>query len=352
MKSVDRTKPVLVTGGTGYLASWIVKQLLDQGFEVRTTVRNLAQKDKFAHLTELAVKSKGILQFFEADLLKKGSFAEAMTGCELVIHTASPFKISGIKNAQKELVEPALDGTRNVLDSMNATESVKRVVLTSSVAAIFGDAIDIRNTEKGIFTEEHWNTTSSSEHQPYPYSKVLAEKLAWQMAEKQSRWDLLVINPGFIMGPSLSKRTDSTSIEIMIQLATGKFKTGVPSGNMSFVDVRDVAKAHILAGFTPNASGRHICTSADKSFLDLANVIRADYPEFPLPKKFVPKWLFGLIAPMVGFTRKYVKLNVGFDLVMDNSYIKKDLGMEFIPFKQTIADHFKQLLADGIIIKP
>ena len=349
MKSVDRTKPVLVTGGTGYLASWIVKQLLDQGFEVRTTVRNLAQKDKFAHLTELAVKSKGILQFFEADLLKKGSFAEAMTGCELVIHTASPFKISGIKNAQKELVEPALDGTRNVLDSMNATESVKRVVLTSSVAAIFGDAIDIRNTEKGIFTEEHWNTTSSSEHQPYPYSKVLAEKLAWQMAEKQSRWDLLVINPGFIMGPSLSKRTDSTSIEIMIQLATGKFKTGVPSGNMSFVDVRDVAKAHILAGFTPNASGRHICTSADKSFLDLANVIRADYPEFPLPKKFVPKWLFGLIAPMVGFTRKYVKLNVGFDLVMDNSYIKKDLGMEFIPFKQTIADHFKQLLADGII---
>ena len=349
MKSVDRTKPVLVTGGTGYLASWIVKQLLDQGFEVRTTVRNLAQKDKFAHLTELAVKSKGILQFFEADLLKKGSFAEAMTGCELVIHTASPFKISGIKNAQKELVEPALEGTRNVLDSVNATESVKRVVLTSSVAAIFGDAIDIRNTEKGIFTEEHWNTTSSSEHQPYPYSKVLAEKLAWQMAEKQSRWDLLVINPGFIMGPSLSKRTDSTSIEIMIQLATGKFKTGVPSGNMSFVDVRDVAKAHILAGFTPNASGRHICTSADKSFLDLANVIRADYPEFPLPKKFVPKWLFGLIAPMVGFTRKYVKLNVGFDLVMDNSYIKKDLGMEFIPFKQTIADHFKQLLADGII---
>ncbi|HAQ21694.1 MAG TPA: diaminohydroxyphosphoribosylaminopyrimidine deaminase [Prolixibacteraceae bacterium] len=352
MKAIDRTKPVLVTGGTGYLASWIVRQLLDQGFEVRTTVRNLVQKDKFAHLTELAVKSKGILQFFEADLLKKGSFAEAMTGCELVIHTASPFKISGIKNAQKELIEPALEGTRNVLDSVNAMESVKRVVLTSSVAAIFGDACDIQNTKKGIFTEEYWNTTSSTEHQPYPYSKVLAEKLAWAMAEKQSRWDLLVINPGFILGPSLSKRTDSTSIEIMIQLATGKFKTGVPSGNMSFVDVRDVAKAHILAGFTPNASGRHICTSADKSFLDLANVIRADYPEFPLPKKFVPKWLFSLIAPLVGFTRKYVKLNVGFDLVMDNSYIKRDLGMEFIPFEQTIANHFKQLLADGIIQKP
>ncbi|HCY41522.1 MAG TPA: diaminohydroxyphosphoribosylaminopyrimidine deaminase [Prolixibacteraceae bacterium] len=352
MKTIDRTKPVLVTGGTGYLASWIVKQLLDDGLEVRTTVRNLSQKDKYAHLTALAVKSKGVLQFFEADLLKKGSFAEAMKGCELVIHTASPFKISGIKNAQKELVEPALEGTRNVLETVNATDSVQRVVLTSSVVAIFGDAIDIQKTKNGIFTEAYWNTTSSAGHQPYPYSKVQAEKLAWEMAEKQSRWDLLVINPGFIMGPSLTKRTDSTSVEIMIQMASGKFKTGAPAGNMSFVDVRDVAKAHILAGFTPNASGRHICTSADKSFLELADVIRAEHPEFPLPKKFVPKWLFSLIAPLIGFTRKYVKLNVGFDLKMDNSYIKKDLGIEFLPFQKTISDHFNQLLADGIIKKP
>jgi len=352
MKTIDRTRPVLVTGGTGYLASWIVKQLLDEGLEVRTTVRNLVQKDKYAHLTALAEKSKGILQFFEADLLKKGSFSEAMAGCELVIHTASPFKITGIKNAQKELVEPALEGTLNVLDTVNETESVKRVVLTSSVVAIFGDAIDIQKTKNGIFTEANWNTTSSADHQPYPYSKTVAEKLAWSMAEKQSRWDLVVINPGFIMGPSLTQRIDSTSVEIMIQMATGKFKAGAPAGDMSFVDVRDVAKAHILAGFSPQASGRHICTSADKSFLALADVIRSDYPEFPLPKKFVPKWLFSLIAPLIGFSRKYVKLNVGIDIRMDNSYIKKDLGMEFLPFEQTISDHFKQLLADGIIKKP
>lgn len=352
MKTIDRSKPILVTGGTGYLASWIVKQLLDQGLEVRTTVRNLSQKDKYAHLTALAVKSKGVLMFFEADLLKKGSFAEAISGCELVIHTASPFKISGIKNAEKELVEPALEGTRNVLATVNETESVKRVVLTSSVVAVFGDAIDIQKTKDGIFTEEYWNTTSSTEHQPYPYSKTLAEKLAWQMAESQNRWDLLTINPGFIMGPSLSKRTDSTSIEIMLQLASGKFKSGVPSGTMSFVDVRDVARAHILAGFTPSASGRHICTSEDRSFLDMANALRRDFSEFPLPKGYVPKWLFSLIAPMVGFTRKYVKLNVGYDIRMDNSYIKKDLGMDFIPFEQTITDHFKQLLDDEIIKRP
>jgi nucleoside-diphosphate-sugar epimerase len=351
MKTINQTKPVLVTGGTGYIASWIIKQLLDEGHTVRTTVRNLAQKDKYAHLTAIFLKSKGILQFFEADLLQPGSFSEAMKGCELVIHTASPFKISGVKNAQKELVEPALEGTRNVLDSVNKTESVKRVVLTSSVVAVYGDAVDLAKTEKGIFTEEHWNFSSSVDHQAYSYSKTLAEKLAWEMAAQQNRWDLLVINPGFVMGPSLSKRTDSTSIDMMIQLTSGKFKTGVPSGKMGIVDVRDVANAHIRAGFSPTASGRHICVAAHKDFLDFANVIRENHPQYPLPKSFIPKWLFGIIAPMVGFTRKYVKLNIGIDVRFDNSFIRKDLALEFIPFEKTITDHFQQLLKDGIIKK-
>jgi len=351
MKTIDQTKPVLVTGGTGYLASWIIKQLLEDGKKVRTTVRRLSQKDKYAHLTVIAVKSKGTLQFFEADLLRPGSFSEAMKGCELVIHTASPFKITGIKNAQKELVEPALEGTRNVLESVNKTESVKRVVLTSSVVAIYGDSIDIDKTKNGIFTEEHWNFSSSANHQPYPHSKTLAEKLAWEMAGQQSRWDLLTINPGFIMGPSLSKRTDSTSIDIMIQITSGKFKTGVPSGKLGIVDVRDVAKSHIQAGFSPTASGRHICVAEHKDFLDFAHVIRTDHPQYPLPKSYVPKWLFGIIAPMIGFTRKYVKLNVGIDIKFDNSFIRKDLAMEFIPFETTISDHFQQLLKDGIVKK-
>ena len=349
METLNYSKPILVTGGTGYMAGWIIKLLLDEGREVRTTVRNLSQKDKYAHLTAIAVKSNGILQFFEADLLKKGSFTAAMDGCELVIHTASPFIISGVKNAQKQLIEPALEGTRNVLESVNITESVKRVVLTSSVVAIYGDAVDLAKTENGVFTEKHWNFSSSVKHQPYSYSKTLAEKLAWEMAEAQKRWDLLTINPGFIMGPSLSKRTDSTSIDLMIQLTSGKLRTGVPSGKMGVVDVRDVAKAHVLAGLSSNASGRHICVADHKDFLDVANIIRNNYPKYPLPKSYVPKWLFGIIAPMVGFTRKYVKLNVGIDLKLDNSYIRKDLKMDFIPFETTISDHFKQLINDGLV---
>lgn len=352
MKIIDRGKPILVTGGTGYLASWIVKQLLDLGLNVRTTIRNLAHKEKYTHLTTHAVKSKGMLQFYEADLLRKGSFAEAMSDCELVIHTASPFKIAGVKDARKELVEPALEGTRNVLETVNVTESIKRVVFTSSIVAIYGDAVDILKTENGVFTEGHWNSTSSPDHQPYPYSKTVAEKLAWSMAEQQQRWDLVTIHPGFIIGPSLSKRTDSTSIDLMIKLGTGKFKSGVPSGKMSFVDVRDVARAHILAGFTHTASGRHICAPHEKTFLELADAIRSRYPDLPLPNRYVPKWLFSLMAPFFGFSLKYVKRNVGYDIRLDNSYIQSDLGMSFLPFEKTITDHFEQLMNDGIIKKP
>ncbi|MBN2774494.1 MAG: NAD-dependent epimerase/dehydratase family protein, partial [Prolixibacteraceae bacterium] len=301
------------------------------------------------HLLNAEKQSKGKLIIFEADLLEPGSFEPAMQNCELVIHTASPFQISGIKDAQKELIEPALQGTKNVLDSVNNTASVKRVVLTSSMVAIYGDACDILTTEDGVFTENHWNKTSSVTHQPYPYSKTLAEKEAWKMAGEQDRWDLNVINPGFILGPSLSKRTDSTSINLILQLTSGKFKTGVPAGAHGNVDVRDVAKAHILAGFTSTASGRHITAAHEADFLEMANIIRKKYPSLPLPKGYVPKWLFKLIAPAIGFTRKYVKNNVGYDVKFDNSYIKKDLGIEFIPFEKTIIDFVDQLIKDGLI---
>lgn len=349
MTTIDKKKPVLVTGGTGYLASWIVKQLLDQGFHVNTTVRNKANQQKYHHLLDMASESQGQLSIYEADLLLDHSFQEAMNDCELVIHTASPFKISGIKNADKELVQPALQGTRNVLFSANDSKSVKRVVLTSSIVAMMGDAADIHELNKGKLTETDWNTTSSVNHQPYPYSKTMAEKEAWTIVKKQNRWDLVVINPGFILGPSLSRRTDSTSIDLMIQLYSGKFKIGAPAGDHAMVDVRDVAKAHILAGFTPGASGRHLTAAHQKDFLAIAKIVKDMHPAYPVPTKHLAKWLFKLLGPFMGFSRKYVERNVGHDVVFDNSYIQKDLKMSFIPFEKTVINHFEQLVADGLI---
>lgn len=352
MITINKTKPILVTGGSGYIASWVVKQLLDKGYTVHTTVRDLNNKEKYQHLMDIAEKAKGSLNIFEADLMKKGSFDKSMKDCELVMHMASPFLIQGIKDAEKELIEPAKQGTRNVLESANRTSSVKRVIVTSSVAAIYGDAADAKEAPNGILTEEIWNTTSNEKHQPYSYSKTLAEKEAWEINKKQDRWDLLTINPGFVLGPSLTKRTDSTSISTVIQLADGTFKSGAPDLWFGIVDVRDIAKAHIKAGFTPKANGRNIICNESETFLGMANILKEQFGNnYAFPKRKAPKAMMWLLAPLVGVTRKFVSKNVGIPLNIDNSKSKKELGMDYIPLKQTLSDQFQQLVKDGLVTK-
>jgi len=346
----NNKKTILVTGASGYIASWIVKYLLEEGHTVHGTVRNLKKKEKTEHLEKLSNESNGELKLYEADLMKEGSFEEAMIGCDIVIHTASPFMISNIKDPVKELIEPAKLGTSNVLEQANKTESVKRIVLTSSVVAIYGDAIDGKNVPDNTFTEEHWNTTSSADHQPYPYSKTLAEKEAWKIANAQDRWVLTTINPGFVLGPSINKFNQGTSATFVKNLGDGTFKQGMPDMGGSQVDVRDVAKAHILVAFNEDASGRHITVGHNAKFIELAQILRNKFGNaYPFPKKVVPKFLMWLMAPKIGFSRKYVSKNVGHRFYADNSYSKKDLGIEYRPLEETLTDHFQQILDDGLI---
>ena len=352
MSIIDRTKPVMVTGGTGYMASWIIKMMLEEGINVNTTVRDPSNVEKIGHLTALAKTSAGKLNLFKADLLDFGSFDEPMQGCQLVMHTASPFFITKIKNPEEELLRPAKEGTRNVLEAVKRTPTVKRVVLTSSLAAIYGDNVDIKLAPGGVFTEKEWNVTSSAKHQPYAYSKTIAEKEAWAIAKGQDQWDLLTINPGWILGPSVSKRKDSMSISTMIQFGDGTYKTGVPELWNGIVDVRDVASAHIKAGFTPEASGRHIIVSGEANMFDLANILRKHFGDvYPFPRRQAPKIMFWLIAPMYGYTREYVSRNVGHQIKFDNSYSKADLGMSYIPIEQTVKEHFQQIVDDGLLGK-
>jgi nucleoside-diphosphate-sugar epimerase len=350
MQTIDRTHPVLVTGASGYVASWIVKKLLAEGIGVHATVRDPANAEKVGHLTSLEKAEGAELKLFAADLLDPGSFDEAMQGCELVMHTASPFFISKPKNPEEELLRPAREGTRNVLETAGRTPTVKRVVLTSSVVAIYGDNVDIEQKPGGVFTEEDWNSTSSADHQPYPYSKTIAEKEAWSIAGEQDQWDLVVVNPAWVFGPSVSSRTDSMSIGTMIQFGDGTYRTGVPELWNSIADVRDVASAHIKAGYRPEASGRHIIASGEATLLDIGKILRKQFGDgYPFPRMQAPKFLFWLIAPLYDVTRKYVSKNVGARLRLDNSYSKEDLGMEYIPIEQTVREHFQQLLDDGLL---
>jgi len=350
MRKIDKNKPVLVTGGSGYLASWIIKILLEEGIDVHATVRDPSNDQKVGHIKAMAESSGGLLKLFQADLLDDGSFDEPMRDCELVIHTASPFFVTGIKDPEEQLIRPAKAGTRNVLESAKRSASVKRIVLTSSVVAIYGDNADIERAPGGIFTENLWNETSSAEHQPYSCSKTMAEKEAWEIAEEQDQWDLLTINPGWILGPSVSKRTDSMSIGTMIEFGDGTYKSGVPGLWMGIVDVRDVATAHVKAGFTPEASGRHIIVSGEMSLLQIGHTLRKYFgDDYPFPRREVPKFLFWLIAPMYDRTRKYVSRNVGYRIKFDNSYGRTDLNMSYRPIEETIKDHFQQILDDGLL---
>lgn len=352
MTEIDKTKPVLVTGATGYVAGWLVKKLLEEGITVHAAVRNPDNNEKLVYLNELSASLPGEIKYFKSDLLKPGSYAHAMEGCELVFHTASPFALD-VKDPVKDLIEPAQLGTRNVLEQANLTPSVKRVVVTSSCAAIFGDNADLENTPNHIFTEDIWNTSSTAKHGAYSYSKTLAEKEAWSIHNKQSRWDLITINPSLVLGPAINPLDNtSESFRIIKQFGDGTFKTGVPKLGFGIVDVRDLAFAHYQAGFVPEAKGRHIISGHNTSFLDMAQTLLPRYGDkYSIPKKELPKWLLWLIGPIVNkaLTRKFISRNVGYPWIGDNSKSKTALGVTYRPLKETMNDTFQQLIDNKIL---
>lgn len=352
---IDKTRPVMVTGASGYIASWIVKLLLDQGCTVHGTVRDPGNEKSVGPLKKIAAAApQGTLKLFKADLLDQNSFDAPMQDCEVVIHTASPFVVRGFKNAHEALIRPAVEGTRNVLEAANRTASVKRVVLTSSVAAVFGDNADLLKNPRGRFTEEDWNFSSSESHQPYSYSKFLAEKEAWKIHAAQSRWHLVTINPGMVGGPALTKASASTSIDTLRAMGSGRLWPGVPHMRLAWVDVRDVAQAHLEAAFRPDAEGRHILANGEPSMLEIADILRRHFGsryKFPFIKapKIVVKW-FGRFIDSTA-TPKFVEQNVDHELKMDNTRSKQRLGIQYRPLEQMFVEHFQQLLDDGLVKK-
>jgi dihydroflavonol-4-reductase len=351
VKIIDKSAPVLVTGATGYVAGWLVKSLLEEGITVHAAVRNPEAKDKLKYLNALAETTPGEIHFFKADLMNDGSYAEAMAGCELVFHTASPFKL-GVSNPLKELIEPAKLGTRNVLHQANNTSSVKRVVVTSSCAAIYGDNADLENIPDGTINESIWNTSSSLAHQPYSYSKTIAEHEAWQIAEQQTQWDLVTINPSLVIGPGINPYATSESFNLIKQMGDGRMKTGVPRIGLGAVDVRDLANAHFKAGFTPEASGRYIVSGHNTDFLALASLLLNNYGDrYPIPRRVLPKWLVWLVGPLADktVTRKVIARNVNLPWRCDNSKGKRELGITYRPLQESMEEFFQQMIDGGLI---
>lgn len=335
------TSPVVVTGASGFIGSHIVNRLLETGYRVRGTVRDPDQTRLDGHLTSLPGAAEG-LELVAADLLAPNAFDHAVTGSEYVIHTASPYVID-VDDPQRDLVEPAVQGTLSVLEACLSTPGVKRVVITSSVAAITDHA------DGHVNTEADWNTTSTLTRNPYYYSKTLAERAAWSfMEERTPDFDLVVVNPFFVIGPSLvpSVNTSHTSF-------IGLTNRGIPgllALEWPLVDVRDVSLSHIRAMEVPGASGRYLVAAATRSMRQVVELLRANGwdERYRLPTMSLDRGVGAVVVRLAANlqrsgTRSYLKGHLGGTMRFDNSKARQELGIEFRDVDQTVLDTMEDL---------
>ncbi|CAA0815346.1 NAD(P)-binding Rossmann-fold superfamily protein [Striga hermonthica] len=283
-------KTVCVTGASGYIASWLVKFLLHKGYTVKASVRDPGDPKKTQHLLELD-GAKERLHLFKANLIEEGSFDSLVDGCECVFHTASPF-YHNVKDPQTELIDPAVKGTLNVLQSCAKAPSIKRIVLTSSVAAVAFNGKP--RTPEVVVDETWWSNPEICRNMQlwYVLSKTLAEDAAWKFV-KEKGMDMVVINPAMVIGPLLQP-TLNTSSAAILNLINGA--DTYPNTTFGWVNVKDVALAHILAFENPSANGRYCLVETVAHMSEIVNILRGLYPSLKLPDKcaddkpFVPKY--------------------------------------------------------------
>ncbi|KAA8515650.1 hypothetical protein F0562_018739 [Nyssa sinensis] len=274
-------KVACVTGASGFIASWLVKMLLDRNYTVKATVRNLNDPKKTEHLLALD-GAKERLHLFEANLIEEGSFDPAVEGCECVFHTASPVFLS-VADPQAQLIDPAVKGTLNVLRSCAKVPSIKRVVVTSSMASVVHNG---KPLNPDVVVDETWfSDPVFCEESKFWYmlSKTLAEEAAWKFAT-ENQLDLVTIHPGFVIGPLLQPTLNLTSEGILKVIKNGSqvFSNAINR----FVDVRDVAYAHIQAFEIPSASGRYCLVETVTYFSEAVKILHKLYPALDLPEKF------------------------------------------------------------------
>ena len=331
---------VCVTGAAGFVASWLVRELLEKGVLVRGTVRRVASAD---HLRALpgAVER---LELVEADLTVPGSFEAAVRGCSVVFHTASPYVIQ-VDDPQRDLVDPAVNGTLDVLHACVKASDVARVVLTSSMAAVTDEP-----DSSQVLTEADWNEKSTLQRNPYYLSKTMAERAAWTFVERERpSFDLVAMNPFMIMGPSLGPGLN-VSNKIVADLVNGVYP-GILSMTWGVVDVRDVAHAHVRAAEVQAAQGRYLLVQEPPvSMRTLVGWLReAGYGDgTKLPSRAMDNALGNLLVRLNSYVQpagvgSYLRTHIGRVPRYDASKARQELGITLRPTRETVLDTARDL---------
>ncbi|MFN8920654.1 MAG: SDR family oxidoreductase [Hyphomonadaceae bacterium] len=336
---------VLVTGGSGYIGGYVIAQLLDAGYHVRTTIRNLGREPEVREALKKITPNLDNLTFFAADLTRDDGWAEAVEGVDYVQHVASPFPAVMPKD-ENELIGPAREGALRAL-RFARDAGVKRVVMTSSMAAIsYGHG----GSQTRAYNEADWTNEASPDTGAYIRSKTIAERAAWDFIKAEGgTLELSTICPSAVLGPILGPDF-STSILLVQKLLNGDFP-GSPRLGFSLVDVRDVADLHIRAMTHEKAAGERFLAACDFYWVeDVARVLREDLgtQARKAPTGRLPSWLVRIIANFDPVIR-----GVAFELdkvrMADNTKAKTLLDWTPRDVRTSITDTARSLIREGIV---
>ena len=329
---------VLVTGASGFIAEHCIIELLKNGYSVKGSLRSMNREQEVRDAVKTETDDTK-LEFCKLDLLEDDGWEDAMWDCDYLMHVASPFVIEDPKD-ENELIKPAKEGTLRALNAAKKA-GIKRVVLTSSVAAV--------NSHMMSGTSDHttWTDINSKYVTPYQKSKTIAETAAWDFYNNQdsnNRIELAVINPGGVMGPQLGNDLGGASTQIVSQLISGKFPM-IPALSFPFIDVRDVAILHLKAMTTPDADGkRFIAAHSEPTWMyEVAEVLSAaGYEKIKLKK--APSFMLKLIGLFDNKTKSLVPMLDKY-VPCDNSQTVKILNWEPMPWEQAFIEHAKSIEA-------
>ena len=339
---------VLLTGSSGYIGKHITLQLLTAGFDVRASVRNDAKADEVraamaAHLPK-GFDLTGKLSFVELDLESDQGWAAALNGIDVLVHSASPFPIASPKD-ENDLIRPAVEGTLRAMRAAHAA-GVKRVILTSSVAAIYGNDLPAGKTE---FDE----TVFSDVNHPvgrvaYTKSKTLAEKAAWDYVNAEAKEiALTTINPVLVAGAPLDKNFGA-SVSVIERILNAKDPL-LPDLSFSIVDVKDVATMHVKAITTDAAIGqRFIASAGSRTFVQIAKALKAAFPKRKITTLQAPSFVIRFLALFDGEIRAVLP-TLGKHIGVNSSRAQTVLGIKFIPVEKSLVETANYLIDNGFV---
>lgn len=332
---------VFVSGGSGYIAGFLIRQLIAEGWTVHTSIRDLGREAGVR--ASLAVDDSK-LKFFAADLTGDAGWAEAMAGCSHVAHVASPLP-SNAPKSDDELIVPARDGALRALKAAKAA-GVKRFVMTSSMAAIaYG-----HGRSKSVFTEADWTDPTSPDAYAYVRSKTIAERAArdW-VAVEGGDMEFVTVNPSLVLGP-LQSGDFSTSLEAIKKLLEGSMP-GLPNFGFGIVDVRDVADMHVRCLTMPDMAGeRFICSGPFLMMADVATILREGLgPQGrKVPKRKLPDWLMRVVGRFDPVVRQVLG-ELGNVRDTDISHARTKLGWSPRPPEESVLDTARDMIRLGIV---